>query len=157
MERMWMVRAEGGTLYDLFRERNAVAIGRTELAAKANPGMTRQQLIELYRKADPLAKPGTAISCASQVWRFINEVAVCEWGVTYSPVNRTYMIGKVKSASEYKPKWADEDIADPLKDVEFQIFERIKDIISALDWSDMQELVASPDSLGSMSEHGLAA
>lgn len=82
MERMWMVRAKGGTLYDLFRERSAVAIGWTELAAKAKPGMTRQQLIELYRKADPLAKPGTAISGASQVWRFINEVAVGDWVVT---------------------------------------------------------------------------
>lgn len=111
MERMWMVRAEGGTLYDLFRERNAVAIGWTELAAKAKPGMTRQQLIELYRKADPLAKPGTAISGASQVWRFINEVAVGDWVVTYSPANRTYMIGKVKAASEYKPEWADDGMA----------------------------------------------
>ena len=207
MERMWMVRAEGGTLYDLFRERNAVAIGWTELAAKAKPGMTRQQLIEIYRKADPLAKPGTAISGASQVWRFINEVAVGDQVVTYSPANRTYMIGKVKAASEYNPEWADdgmalaraiawkpnevvrdalsqptknslgstltvflvpetatrellaaatgkpapspvqdqivdEEIADPLKDVESQAFERIKDIISALDWNDMQELVA---------------
>ncbi len=207
MERMWMIRAEAGTLYDLFRERNAVAIGWTELAVKAKPGMTRQQLIELHRKADPLAKPGTAISGASQVWRFINEIAVDDWVVTYSPANRTYMIGKVKAASEFKPEWADdgmalartiawqpnevvrdvlsqptknslgstltvflvpetatvellaavagkptpnpvqdqivdEDIADPLKDVESQALERIKDIISALDWSDMQELVA---------------
>lgn len=51
MERMWMVRAEAGTLYDLFRERSAVTIGWTELAAKAKPGMTRQQLVEFYRSA----------------------------------------------------------------------------------------------------------
>jgi predicted Mrr-cat superfamily restriction endonuclease len=31
-----------------------------------------------------LAKPGTAISGASQVWRFINEVAVGDWVATYS-------------------------------------------------------------------------
>jgi restriction system protein len=111
MERMWMVRAEGGTLYDLFRERSAVAIGWTELAAKAKPGMTRQQLIELYRKADPLAKPGTAISGASQVWRFINEVKAGDWVVTYSPANRTYMIGKVTAASEYRSEWADDGMA----------------------------------------------
>jgi restriction system protein len=211
MERMWMVRAEGGTLYDLFRQRSSAAIGWTELAENAKPGMTRQQLIEIYRTVDPLAKPGTAISGASQVWRFIHEIKEGDWVVTYSPPNRTYMIGKVQGASEYKPEWkddgmalaraiawkpddidrdtlsqpaknslgstltvfmvpqaaaqevlaaaagklaqdkvpyqvadqvVDEEIVDPLKNVESLAFERIKDLISALEWDEMQELVA---------------
>jgi restriction system protein len=89
MERMWMVRAEGGTLYDLFRERGVASIGWTELAAQAKPGMTRQQLIEIYRTLDPLAKQGTLIAGASQVWRFINEIQIGDGVVTYSPPNRT--------------------------------------------------------------------
>lgn len=207
MERMWMVRAEGGTLYDLFRDRGVAAVGWAELAAKAKPGMSRQQLIEIYRQVDPLARTGTAIAGASQVWRFINEVQQGDWVVTYSPPNRTYMIGKVKAKAEYHPEWADDgmalaraiewkagdidrdalsqpaknslgstltvfvvpesaagellaaaagkpapapaadqivdvDIADPLKDVESQALERIKDMISGLEWQEMQELVA---------------
>ncbi len=211
MERMWMVRAEGGTLYDLFCERGVAAVGWSELAEKAKPGMTRQQLIDLYRQADPDAKQGTAISGASQVWRFINEVRIGDLVVTYSPPYRTYMIGKVKAASEYKPEWAndgmalariiewhqvevyrdalsqptknslgstltvfkvpehatqelldtvaghpvteqpqtfiddhviDEEIVDPFKDIEVRANEAIKDMIGALTWQQMQELIA---------------
>jgi restriction system protein len=207
MERMWMVRAEGGTLYDLFRERGVAAVGWADLAAKAKPGMTRQQLVEIYRQAEPMAKQRTAIAGASQVWRFINDVQQGDWVVTYSPFNRTYMIGKVKAKAEHHPEWAEDGMAlartiewkageidrdalsqpaknslgstltvfvvpesvagellaaatgkpipapivdeivdaemvDPLKDLESRSLERIKDMISGLEWQDMQELVA---------------
>lgn len=111
MERMWMVRAEGGTLYDLFRERGVAAVGWAELAAKARPGMTRQQLVEIYRQAEPQAKQGTALAGASQVWRFINEVKDGDHVVTYSPGNRTYMIGKIAGKAEYKPEWQEDGMA----------------------------------------------
>lgn len=205
MTRMWMVRGEGGSLYDAFRDRQVVAIGWSELAVHAKPGIGRKQLIDLYRNAEPSAKKGTVISGASQVWRFVNEVNVEDWIITYSPSNRTYLIGKVTGPSEHRPAWEEEgmplvrpvewqahelprdilststknslgstltvflvpenataeiiaaltgspsviegkddeeDIADPLADIENQALERIKDKVNELDWDDMQQLVA---------------
>lgn len=207
MARMWMVRGEGGQLYDDFRERGVVAIGWNELAARARPGMTRRQLTELYKADAPQAKEGTAISGASQVWRFINEIGIGDWVMTYSPANRTYLVGKVVGESEYQPEgsskgmslirpveWQPQelrrDILTPatknslgstltvfvvpdaaaeevlaaqageptlapsieesvehesiavFDDIELQARERIKDLVNALGWEDMQELVA---------------
>jgi restriction system protein len=169
--------------------------------------MTRKELTSLYQVAEPQSKLGTAISGASQVWRFINEIALGDYVLTYSPANRTYMIGKVTGASEYRPDWADdsmalirpvhwqpgeldrdvlstptknslgstltlflvpdsatmellaasagepvkeeaedeeavEEVIDPLADIQTLALERIKDKVSALDWSEMQDLVA---------------
>lgn len=202
-----MVRGEGGRLYDDFRERGVAAIGWYQLAPQAKPGMTRKELIALYQAAEPQTKLGTIISGASQVWRFINEIAIGDFVVTYSPSNRTYMIGKVSGLSEYRPEWsgdgmalvrpvqwqplevardglgtaaknslgstltifevpdsaatellaassgkpvpsapesdfATEEVGDPFADIETLALERIKDLVSALDPRDMEQLVA---------------
>lgn len=209
MANMWMVRAEGGQLYDDFRERNVAAIGWTEMADKVKPGMSRKQLITLYASVRPQAKTGAIIAGASQVWRFLNEIETGDHVVTYSPSNRTYMVGTITGPSEYHPEWTEDNmpiarpvqwrerevlrddlntttknslgstltvfkvpeaaahdmlarqegtqsvpaadllddtsedaVADPLDDIQEQALERIKDMVSALDWSDMQELVA---------------
>lgn len=70
-ERMWMVRGEGGSLYDSFRERGVVAVGWSQLAAHAKPGVGLKQLVALYQAAEPQAKQGTVISGASHLflWR----------------------------------------------------------------------------------------
>lgn len=99
MSTMWMIRADGGDLYDDFRERSIAAIGWQQLAPHAKVGMTRKELTVLYQKVDPAAKVKTAISGASQVWRFMNEIKVDDWVVTYSPANRTYLIGKVTGSA----------------------------------------------------------
>lgn len=59
MTRMWMVRGEGGSLYDAFRERGVAAVGWNPLAAHAKPGVERKQLIALHQSAEPQAKQGT--------------------------------------------------------------------------------------------------
>jgi restriction system protein len=206
MARMWMIRAEGGRLYEEFRERGVAAIGWWQLAELARPGMSRQQLIDIYRQLEPQAPLGRAINGASQVWRFINEIEIGDSVVTYSPANRTYLIGTIVGQYVYKPEWAEdgmaqvrevqwqatevgrdqltqsskntlgstltvflipdlvsqqllsvaagspvattveaeveEAIVDPLAGVETAAIERIKDLVSALGWQDMQELVA---------------
>ena len=48
MSTMWMIRAEGGSLYDDFRERGIAAIGWTNFAPHVKAGMTREELISLY-------------------------------------------------------------------------------------------------------------
>lgn len=210
MSSMWMVRAEGGQFYDDFRERGVAAIGWNELANHLQPGMSRKDIVALYLAVRPQAKRGTAIAGASQVWRFFNEIEVGDDVVTYSPSNRTYMIGQFTGPVTHHPEWADEHMTlarpvqwheqeiprddlsqptknslgstltvfqlpehasrellnwkegaattvpvdeligndddeaavDPLEDIESQALERIKDLVGALDWSDMQDLVA---------------
>ena len=107
MARMWMVRGEGGSLYDAFRERGVVAVGWHQLAAHAKPGVERKQLIALYQSAEPQAKQGTVVSGASQVWRFVNDIQDGDWVITYSAANRLYSIGKVAGPAEHHPEWAE--------------------------------------------------
>lgn len=203
-----MIRGESGRLYDEFRDRGVVAIGWNELGERIKPGMSRKQLAELYRSVDPQRKPGSVISGASQVWRFINEIAVGDGVVTYSPANRTYLVGKVTGPYQLRPDWmaegmgliravawnpgevlrddlstptknslgstltvfllpeaaakellsvmsghtsaapkaeelpSDDAPADPLEGITDSAIERIKDLVSRLDWDEMQELIA---------------
>lgn len=202
---MWMVRGEGGRLYEDFRERGVAAIGWEQLAKVAKPAMSRKELLAFYEEAEPQTKHGTALSGASQVWRFINEVTVGDEVVTYSPSNRTYMIGTVTGNSQYRPEWVEDsmplvrtvkwqpgeigrdllgtatknslgstltvfllpetaaaelravaagqpltepaedaadDAVDSMADIQSVALEHIKDRVNALEWSEMQELVA---------------
>ncbi|MET4675860.1 MULTISPECIES: restriction endonuclease [unclassified Luteibacter] len=129
MERLWMVRGEGGALYEQFRDRGVAAIGWREIAEQAKPGVDRKKLTELYRQARPNAKPGTAISGASQVWRFVNEVQVGDGVITYSPSNRTYLVGRVTGESVYHPEWAEENMT-LARAVEWQARELDRDELS---------------------------
>lgn len=111
MERMWMVRGEGGSLYEAFRERGVAAIGWAQLAGHAKPGIGRKQLIALYQSAEPEAKQGTIVSGASQVWRFVNDIQEGDWVVTYSPANRLYLIGRVLGPAKHHPEWAEQGLS----------------------------------------------
>jgi restriction system protein len=108
MTNVWMIRGESGRLYDEFRERGAVGIGWNEIASRVQSGASRKQLADLYRAADPTRKPGSVIAGASQVWRFVNEIQVGDGVVTYSPANRTYLVGQVSGPFQYRPDWADD-------------------------------------------------
>lgn len=127
---MWMIRGDGGSLYDAFRENNIAAIGWRQFAEHAKPGISRKQLIALYEQIEPHAKPGTIISGASQVWRFVNEISVNDWVVTYSPINRTYLVGKILSQSEYRKDLADQGMA-LVRQVKWQAQELARDDLSA--------------------------
>lgn len=130
MERMWMVRGDGGSLYDAFRERGVAAVGWKQLAAHARPGVGRKQLIALYQSAEPLAKNGTVVSGASQVWRFVNDIQEGDWVITYSPANRLYSIGNVAGPAEHHPEWAEQGM--PLvREVQWQAQELPRDNLSA--------------------------
>lgn len=129
MERLWMVRGEGGALYDLFRDRGVAAIGWSEIAEQAKPGVDRKRLTELYREARPNAKPGTAISGASQVWRFVNEIQVGDGVITYSPSNRTYLVGRITGECVHHPEWSEEGMS-LARTVEWQSQELDRDELS---------------------------
>lgn len=107
MAGMWMVRGDAGALYDEFRDKGVAAVGWRQLAPHAKPGVSRKQLADLYAQADPGLKQGTIVAGASQVWRFVNEVEIGDHVLTYSPDNRTYLVGTVTGPAEYMPDWAD--------------------------------------------------
>lgn len=129
MARMWMVRGDGGSLYDTFRERGVAAVGCSQLAAHAKVGVERKQLIALYQFAEPQAKQGTIVSGASQVWRFVNDIQDGDWVVTYSPANRLYSIGQVTGPSECHREWSEQGM--PLvRKVQWQVQELPRDSLS---------------------------
>ena len=43
MKTTWMVRGDGGRLYDAFRDKSFVALGWAELAAEVKLGMTQKR------------------------------------------------------------------------------------------------------------------
>lgn len=106
--KMWMIRGDAGKLYDDFRDKQIVGIGWSQLAPLVKPGLSRAQLTALYQEVDPLSKPGTVRSGASQIWRFVNEIKKGDWVITYSPANRTYLLGKITSDFQYHPEWQEE-------------------------------------------------
>lgn len=56
--RMWMIRGDGGKLYDDFRDKQIVGIGWSQLAPLVKPGLSRAQLLALYRGGRPFNKAG---------------------------------------------------------------------------------------------------
>lgn len=65
MTRMWMVRGEAGSLYEAFREREVAAIGWSQLAPHAKPGIGRKELIAIYQTLEPQLKKGSVVAGAS--------------------------------------------------------------------------------------------
>lgn len=111
MARIWMVRGDGGNLYDVFRDKGIAAIGWSTLAERAQQGANRQALIAHYEKEEPQIKRGRIVSGASQVWRFVNDIKIGDGIVSYSPANRLYLIGKVTGTAEYHPEYDDEGMS----------------------------------------------
>lgn len=130
MARMWMVRGEGGSLYEAFRERGVAAVGWSQLAPYAKPGVERKQLVALYQSAEPQAKQGTVVSGASQVWRFVNDIQEGDWVITYTPANRLYSIGKIIGPAEHHSEWAEQGMSLARK-VQWQTQELLRDSLGS--------------------------
>src|SRR5699024_941683 len=95
-------------------------------AAHAKPGVGSKQLIALYQSAEPQAKQGTAVSGASQVWRFVPDIQDGDRIVTYSPANRLYSNGKIREPAAHHPDWADKT-NPPARKVQWQTLELPRD------------------------------
>ncbi len=106
-----MIRGEGGRLYDIFRDRSIAAIGWSEIAGEVSAGMTKSEIRTLYAHKRPELKRGTVIAGAAQVWRFLNEIEIGDEVVTYSPDNRTYLLGIVTSDATYAEASAADGVA----------------------------------------------
>lgn len=111
MSTLWMVRSDRGSLYEQFRDQSVAAIGWAEIGSDIKTGMTRQEIASLYRKRCPNLKDGTVVSGAGQVWRFINEMSEGDHVITYSPDNRTYLVGSITGPAAYQSTTADDGLA----------------------------------------------
>jgi restriction system protein len=64
------------------------------------------------------------------VWRFVNEVQLGDNVLTYSPDNRTYLLGTVTGPAEYKPDWANNGLV-LARTVRWNADEVQRDVLSA--------------------------
>lgn len=91
---MWMVRCDGGRVYEEFRARRIAAIGWVELG-DVKPGASRGDVVAKFEARRPDLKKDTILSGASQVWRFINQIQRGDHVITYSPSARKYLVGRI--------------------------------------------------------------
>lgn len=100
------------------------------MAPEVKRGMTRQELVDLYNRTYKGLKSGTVVSGASQVWRFVNEIQEGDQVVTYSPANRTYLVGRVVGEARYWREGAESGMA-LVRSVEWQEVEVQRDALSS--------------------------
>jgi restriction system protein len=91
---MWMVRAESGQLYEIFKEKSVVAIGWGDIGSLAQ--LKSRDVIKQHVAATwPEWKEGKIITSAGQLHRFRSEMRQGDRIITYDPKTRMYLIGEI--------------------------------------------------------------
>ncbi|MBT4665751.1 MAG: hypothetical protein HOB63_04490, partial [Opitutae bacterium] len=101
MKKNWMIRAGEGAVYlEQFLKENRVAIdfGVGDLSETT----TREDILKLYKEVYPDAGDAVCRTKGGQLYRFRAEIATGDNIVTYSPSNRLYHVGEVKSEYLYE-------------------------------------------------------
>jgi restriction system protein len=97
MAEMWMVRAgEGAFLIEEFLKNNYVAVGWIEMA-DLTKAKTKEGLELVYDKSYKDEKPGERRAGLNQISKFVFDINIGDWVVTYNPELRKYHIGTIKS------------------------------------------------------------
>ncbi|MCP4490383.1 MAG: hypothetical protein GY820_24145 [Gammaproteobacteria bacterium] len=91
----WMVRAEGGVLFERFRS-GLVAVGWEELG-DLSAAADREAVRALYEQAFPEASPGRAANAIGVLHKFHSTIRTADRVVTYNPASREYLIGNIIS------------------------------------------------------------
>ncbi len=206
---MWRVAAgRGGRYVREFIANSSVSLGWHELG-DATRYSSREDLLDEARRVFPDRTERQLQVGVNQVWRFLSELAVDDWVVTYDPSERHYHLGKISGPPRYNPvaveemqltrsvAWertvardglspsarnslgaiqtlirvpdavarellgeerptrepaaepapatalADSDFEDPYAELFEQSVQRVQDKILALNWSELQDLVAA--------------
>ena len=95
---MWMIKAEGGDLFPAFENRSVVAIGWAHLG-DLNQYRTRNDLQQALQRHEPTAPRGRVTNAAAMVQKFKSDMKDGDEVITYDPVARIYLVGKI--ASDY--------------------------------------------------------
>jgi len=93
---MWMIKAEGGDLFPAFENRSVVAIGWAHLG-DLNQYRTRNDLQQALQRHEPTAPRGRVTNAAAMVQKFKSDMKDGDEVITYDPVARIYLVGKITS------------------------------------------------------------
>src|SRR5437868_11885360 len=100
MKNAWMIRAgQGGYLINQFAK-GYVAVGWSQLGDLTGI-KSREEFKQLWRKADPRAKPGKVAAVGAVLHKFCNVIQVGDAVITYDPNTREYLVGEITSPYRY--------------------------------------------------------
>lgn len=103
VRRMWMVRAQrGGVLFDQFVSDSIVSIGWVDMGDMTHLN-GRDDFVEAASKAYSNRSRAQIAASAGQAYRFVREMQVGDGVVTYSPEQRIYLVGEIRSGYRYEP------------------------------------------------------
>jgi len=97
-----MIRAEAGTLFPAFKEREVVAIGWYEVGDLTN-ARSPQEIRDLYIASFPAAKPGKINGEVAMLAKFRFQIAPGDTVITYNPETRVYLVGVVIGEYKFDP------------------------------------------------------
>jgi restriction system protein len=100
MRQNWMIRAEGGTLIEMFLTKKIAAIGWSEMGDLSQYS-DKSKMLQGITEAWPMNKPGTNRNILSILFRFVNDISLSDNIITYEPSKRIYHIGRVLSEYRY--------------------------------------------------------
>jgi len=108
-EKAWMVRAgRDAILADQFEEKKLVAIG-FDLGTDISKIKGRDELKQMLRDKHPHAPPLAIALHAGQLWRISREIKKGDYLLTYLPVGREYLIGRVSGDYQFDPQAISQD------------------------------------------------
>src|SRR4051812_33085875 len=101
---MWMVRAgPGAAAIEDFRSKGVVAIGWANKETDWTKFSSRDSIQAQIAKEIPDNSPTQNLVSASQIIRFLKELAINDRVITYDPGVRRYLVGTITSEPKYKP------------------------------------------------------
>ena len=102
---MWMVRSEGGDLFEEFKNKNVVALGWNDMGDLSKV-TSLDELKELYRRqeAEEDEKEGKVNASCGMLRRFKDEIHKGDYVVTYNPETRKYLVGEVTGEYAFNTK-----------------------------------------------------
>lgn len=102
-----MVRAgEGGFLFEEFKIKKIIAIGWGELGDLSK--IKDSEMKEKVKNARPDRKEGYSSIAAGQIIRFKSDFGIGEYVITYDPMKRVYLVGKITGDYMYDAKLIDQ-------------------------------------------------
>ncbi|MBQ7928101.1 MAG: AAA family ATPase [Methanobrevibacter sp.] len=140
MPEMWMVRAgENAYLIDAFKDLNVVAIGWEvgDLSGKS-PDEIKQIMKDTYPKASNTSLGNNA----AQVIKFVCDFKIGDYVISYSPLDRKYLVGIITSDYYFSDKLADRVILNKYGD----FYHNIRDVkwIGETNRDDLKDTASKP-------------
>lgn len=128
---MWMVRAQGGALYDDFLAHGHVTVGGL-ISGDVASARSRTDVARMWLDDQPSLSKRDAAGAGSVLYRFAHEISDGDDVVTYDPGSRIYAVGAVRGSYRYdpgRPEVIENDVHPHIRRVEWH-GEVIRDALS---------------------------